>query len=292
MAQVRHIARIVGTAGVVAALCACARVDGSALSHLAVSNVTPTSFTVSWISESPEEGTVRHGPSPSEMTGISVDVRGAGTVSRTHLVTVSGIPAGSTRYFDVVSGATVDSNGGAHYSVALPAVLPLPTSFPFQIYGRAEKGGLPAEGALVRVRVRDRDGQGTSGASQVLSCLVDADGWWTVNAGWRLDGNLASPFSFSEESDGVVAVCRDGEGASSLDVLTGSCQPSAVMALQPRREGDVDGDGEVTVTDVVRCLRMAVGIEGMDVAGGDLDGDLLVTIADVIRILRKVVGLP
>ena len=55
-------------------------------------------------------------------------------------------------------------------------------------------------------------------------------------------------------------------------------------------EGDVDGDGAVTITDVILALRMAIGLDPEDLAA-DLDGDESVTISDVILILRKSLGL-
>ncbi len=70
--------------------------------------------------------------------------------------------------------------------------------------------------------------------------------------------------------------------------------------------GDINQDGAVDVTDVILCLRMAVGldivIDGVTYpppsynatlkTRADMNGDNLVDVSDVILTLRKAVGLP
>lgn len=55
--------------------------------------------------------------------------------------------------------------------------------------------------------------------------------------------------------------------------------------------GDINGDGEINISDVILCLRMALELEPADLLAGDLSGDWLVDIGDVILLLRKTVGL-
>lgn len=57
----------------------------------------------------------------------------------------------------------------------------------------------------------------------------------------------------------------------------------------PYTIGDVDDDGEVTVTDALAALRIALGItepEGYQAEAADVDKDGEVTVSDVLRILR------
>ena len=57
----------------------------------------------------------------------------------------------------------------------------------------------------------------------------------------------------------------------------------------PYTIGDVDDDGEVTVTDALTALRIALGIvepEGYQAEAADVDKDGEVTVSDVLRILR------
>lgn len=58
----------------------------------------------------------------------------------------------------------------------------------------------------------------------------------------------------------------------------------------PPVKGDLDGDGEVTVSDALRALRMAADLIEDDEAA-DVDGDGSVTVADALLLLRVSVGL-
>jgi subtilisin family serine protease len=55
--------------------------------------------------------------------------------------------------------------------------------------------------------------------------------------------------------------------------------------------GDINSDGGINITDVIRCLRMALEIDGKDLATADINGDWYIDISDVILILHKAIGL-
>ena len=61
-----------------------------------------------------------------------------------------------------------------------------------------------------------------------------------------------------------------------------------------RPEGDVDGDGEVGVTDALAAMRMALSPEdyyASEKRAADMDGDGEPTVSDALRILRRSAGL-
>ena len=69
------------------------------------------------------------------------------------------------------------------------------------------------------------------------------------------------------------------------------CKAVGVKYLE---KGDVDGDGDVDVSDARAVLRAAVGLEELDDAAekrADVDGDGKVTVADAREILRAATGL-
>ena len=75
----------------------------------------------------PGAGSCAGAPTPATWPARAEDDRGAGLASTTHHVTISGLAASTSYYVDVVSGATVDNNGGAHYRVTTgPALDPGP----------------------------------------------------------------------------------------------------------------------------------------------------------------------
>jgi len=57
------------------------------------------------------------------------------------------------------------------------------------------------------------------------------------------------------------------------------------------QKGDINGDGEVDISDVILCLRQAVGLDPPQPDLADINGDGEVDISDVILILRIAVGL-
>ena len=64
---------------------------------------------------------------------------------------------------------------------------------------------------------------------------------------------------------------------------------TVVDTTLPYTYGDLDEDGEVTVTDALAALRIALGLaepEGYQAEAGDVDKDGAVTVSDVLRILR------
>jgi len=57
------------------------------------------------------------------------------------------------------------------------------------------------------------------------------------------------------------------------------------------QKGDINGDNEIDISDVILCLRMAIGLDPVNVNLADMNNDGVVDISDVILILRKAVGL-
>lgn len=56
-------------------------------------------------------------------------------------------------------------------------------------------------------------------------------------------------------------------------------------------KGDINADGKIDISDVILCLRMAVGLDPVNLTLADMNNDGTVDISDVIFVLRKAVGL-
>jgi len=56
-------------------------------------------------------------------------------------------------------------------------------------------------------------------------------------------------------------------------------------------KGDLNGDTQIDISDVILCLRMAISLDPVDIYLGDMNDDNNVDISDVILILRKAIGL-
>lgn len=67
-----------------------------------------------------------------------------------------------------------------------------------------------------------------------------------------------------------------------------------VNAQADYSKGDFDSDGEITVSDALRALRVAAGISEASaeaVSVGEIDGDGEITVSDALEILRVAIGM-
>ncbi|MCM8815422.1 MAG: putative Ig domain-containing protein [Candidatus Omnitrophica bacterium] len=59
----------------------------------------------------------------------------------------------------------------------------------------------------------------------------------------------------------------------------------------PQASGDINGDNSIDITDVILCLRQAIGLDPKTHSYSDMNNDGEIDISDVILILRKAIGL-
>lgn len=87
----------------------------------------------------------------------------------------------------------------------------------------------------------------------------------------------------------LMAGCHSGSGEERVGLFDNG-SASGVGTEQSQLRGDMDGDGNPSVSDAIAILRIVVGFD-TDAAAADADGDGSITVADAILILRCVVGL-
>jgi len=164
------------------------------ISDLRISNVRDNSFSVSWLTESETTGEVVLVPTPALLSaGNGLRAAATGTA---HLVTLTDLQPQTTYYFYIQSGATVDDNGGALYSVTTGHTLTLPDSD--NIYGRiveSARGGV--DSCLVHVQILLSGAGGSEGTSALLSTQTDDNGEWGLNLGNARTLGLDSYYRYS-----------------------------------------------------------------------------------------------
>lgn len=75
-----------------------------------------------------------------------------------------------------------------------------------------------------------------------------------------------------------------------IQVIDGSLTAVNVI-LEHALKGDPSADGVIDISDVILCLKMAIGLSEMDTGSSDMNSDGIVDISDVILILRMCIGL-
>ncbi len=143
--------------------------------NLKITNVTDTSFTVSWQTDSSTVGFVRLGTNASNLTSTSNDDRdqtsGSTGLYKTHHVTVRALQANTVYYFKIGTGTRelYDNNGTPYTATTTSAI----SSQAKTIYGQVLlPAGSPAAGALVYVSADNL---------APMSAIVQSSGSWVLS---------------------------------------------------------------------------------------------------------------
>jgi hypothetical protein len=198
-----------------------------------LTNVRSNGFTVVWWTDAESTGQVQFGTSAS-LGSTASDTRGSSTSSQTHNVDVTGLQPNTTYFFDVQSGGTTDNNQGQHYQVKTGPDLPSPPLNNALVGSVLNPGGgSPAGGALIWVTVRDGNGQGSTGASQIISTIAGADGRFRLPLQPRL-ADLSAYFVYQNEGDFIDLFGRTGTGEVSGTVNTNITQDGGTAPAEAR----------------------------------------------------------
>ncbi|MDD4875991.1 MAG: fibronectin type III domain-containing protein [Dehalococcoidales bacterium] len=194
------------------------------ISDMNITNVGDRSFTVSWVTNVDTTGQISYGTSSDNLNSTAYDDRGQLTEDDTHHVSVTGLLANTTYYFDVVSAETTDDNNAAHYEVTTGPGLDF--KMPDPITGTVYKmdGITAAEGTIIYAYV---------GTSQVLSGLVDSSGNWGIDIAAIRNADFQSYYTYIA-GDYITINAQgsaDGTGFQSETVTTSRDGAPAVTLI-------------------------------------------------------------
>ena len=139
-------------------------------SDLTVSNLTSSSATVSFFTDSSVASSVNYGTDSGSLTTTSPD-----TAARLHLFELSSLASDTTYYFTITSGTTTDNNSGSFYTFQTAQVA---IGTPYIVYGTVDDGSSAVSTAYTKLIVQQN---GT--ISSPLSAITDSDGKWHLNLG-------------------------------------------------------------------------------------------------------------
>lgn len=200
-----------------------------------VANVAARSFSVLWMTDAATTGQINYGTTAALGT-TAFDRRGAQFSGQTHFVDVAGLQPNTTYFFDVVSGGTIDNNAGQHFQMRTGPEIGTPPQANRLVGQVLNPGGAsPAGGALLWANLKDANGQGTSGSSQLLATLAEPDGRFNLTLDPRVP-DLSAYFIYSNSGDQIEVAARapTGEASGAVDTAVtqnGGTTPSEVRLI-------------------------------------------------------------
>lgn len=221
--------------------------------NIRVSNVTDSSFTVSFLTEGDAVGFVKYGTTPEKLNSQSSDDRDqlTGTVGqyKTHHITVRGINP-NTQYYYVLgtgSGATFD-NSGTPFSIKTAQRGGAPSAAKTAYGTVLTASGTPADGAIVYVSIPNVG---------EMSSLVKATGSWAIPLSNARNADGSGYASISDDS--VMSILVQGPQvsvASQFAIPVSESQPVASVTLGQSPETGVATGAESSET-------ISVGADGV-----------------------------
>jgi hypothetical protein len=178
-----------------------------------IHDIRDNTVVVSWTTDIPSNGKVQW--THPDLGGVWIDADDVVPNTTTHYAVIYGLDADSTIQMRVYSESggdvTIDDNGGLNYSITLgAALLPQPTEM--VAYGTMyQNGGMtPVADAIVYLRLIDRDGLGSPGASQWHAVRTDGSGYWAYDINGIRTVGAQSYFEYTPGDDELQIVWQGG----------------------------------------------------------------------------------
>lgn len=160
-----------------------------------VSNLTESSFAVSWVSDSQVIGLLQYGPEENLSLSVKDDrdqFSGQEGNFSTHHVTVKNLKPGTKYFFKIISGGEAFDNNGQLYQTTTAPTISLPPPANDVAYGTiVEQTGSPVEGAIVYLSLAN---------NSLLSTLTKASGNWVIPLNLARTSDLGSWATYDKEA--------------------------------------------------------------------------------------------
>jgi len=203
-----------------------------------ISNITDSSFTVSWVSDKSTTGFIKWGNSQGSLDSTELDEME--TESITHTTTVRGLQPQGGYYFDIYSDGSRFDNGGIPWQVNLTPSLASSGKSEL-ISGRIlDSVGNAVKNALVFV---------TLDGGSPLSTTTSPTGGWVISITSALTNDLSSYVEIDDDQTLIeISVNAGLQGVSSAQIYPVSAKPVPDITLgevydfknsQPSQEGNL-----------------------------------------------------
>ena len=200
--------------------------------YVTLTNISDTSFSVSWTTNVPATGTIVYGTNENSLDQRTADDRDqeSGTVSSytTHEVTVGKfrpLTPSTDYYFVIQSGSTVYDNNGKAYRIKTAPLIRGQATGTDSVSGKVvNPDGTPAEGALVYLVLPNMTPQST---------LVTTSGNWIIPLGLARSADLSSLAVYDQQAaiaQIFIQGTESGQTANASAVLSNT-RPTPLITL-------------------------------------------------------------
>lgn len=220
--------------------------------NLKITNVTDTSFTVSWVTDSKTPGYVKYGTSASNLTTTITDDRdqisGSVGLFMTHHVTVRSLNAQTTYYFKIGTGTSeLYDNSGSPYQTQTTSAISASAK---TIYGNVLSPDTGSTGgALVYI---------TGDTISPLSTIAQSSGSFVLSLAIARSKDGQSSANISDDTKISVLIVSPFDSKTSIvDTIVSQAQPIPDITLGTNQDATVpfsspvpESPGQGTSSDV------------------------------------------
>ena len=175
--------------------------------QIEITNITQSSFTVSWITSQPATGLVKYGENNQPQL-IARDLRDPLTGNfgqyTTHWINISGLNSNSSYSFTIQSQGKFYDNNGSPYTITTAPAFKTPPQPQVELPRGTviTSDGQPAVGALVYLRAQNLSPQ---------SVIVDPTGSWSINLTQARIRDLSQVFTFDTQTQNFELFIHGGD---------------------------------------------------------------------------------
>lgn len=233
-----------------------------------VTNLTESSFTVSWVTDGPTNGFILYGTSDPTLTAADdrEQLSAQPGTFLTHHITVKGLNPATNYFFRInSSGKTFDNNGQPYKISTAPAISgEVPAND--VAYGIVvDQNGAPAEGVIVYLSLAN---------ASPLSALTKASGSWLIPLNLARTNDLANWAPYDQEASTEEIFAQGGvAGTATAVAVTKYDSPLSTITLGQSfdfRQAPVEDQGELPTP------TPSVGESGFSTEEGGLTSSLRV----------------
>lgn len=190
-----------------------------------ISNVSDSSFTVSWITDTAVAGFVQYGEGNQASDLVVSDERdqqkGAVESYFTHYVTIRGLKPATAYAFKIGSGKGLFDLSGQPYKLTTASALPTPPTADVAYGQVVTESGEPAEGALVYLQIP---------GAVIQSTMVKSSGSWVIPLSTARSADLTSFAKYDGSREQLEIVVHAGP-MGTAEVLTTTTNDSPVPPI-------------------------------------------------------------